>query len=96
MDSQKIENLLNLSLSVPETALAEMSELSAGYDVQSKTWELVFKYHGNVEHYLSDRIQIETLLAGYGIVILPEALISYFASLPEIEYIEKSKTLYFA
>lgn len=96
MDSQKIENLLNLSLSLPESTLSEISELSAGFDQQTKSWELIFKYHGNIEQYASNLIQIETLLAGYGIVLLPENLISYFSSLPEVEYIEKSKTLYFS
>lgn len=95
MDSQKIENLLNLSLSVSAEEREESPLLRAGFDILSNTWEIIVKYQGDIEQYESDLIQIEPLIAGYAIVTLPDALLEDFVALPEIEYVEKPKPFYF-
>lgn len=95
MDSQKLENLLNLSLSVTEEEREESPLLREGFDLLSNTWEIIIKYQGDIERYETDLIQIEPLIAGYAIVTLPEALLEEFVALPEIEYVEKPKPFYF-
>ena len=95
MDSQKIENLLNLSLSVSAEEREESPLLREGFDILSNTWEIIVKYQGDIERYESDLIQIEPLIAGYAIVTLPDALLEDFVALPEIEYVEKPKPFYF-
>lgn len=95
MDSQKIENLLNLSLSVSAEEREESPLLREGFDLLSNTWEIIVKYQGDIERYESDLIKIEPLIAGYAIVTLPDALLEEFVALPEIEYVEKPKPFYF-
>lgn len=95
MDSQKIENLLNLSLSVSAEEREESPLLREGFDLLSNTWEIIIKYQGDIERYETDLIQIEPLIAGYAIVTLPDALLEEFVALPEIEYVEKPKPFYF-
>lgn len=41
-------------------------------------------------------IRIEPLIAGYAIAAVPENLVDTFASMPEIEYVEKPKRLFFS
>ncbi|MBQ7766732.1 MAG: S8 family serine peptidase [Lachnospiraceae bacterium] len=95
MDSQKIENLFNLSLSVDVAEREQSALLREGFDLFNNTWEIIIKYQGNIERYETDLIQIEPLIAGYAIVTLPDALLDDFVALPEIEYVEKPKPFYF-
>lgn len=95
MQSQKLENLLQLSLSVSNQQYFEQSGLSVGFDESGKTWELIVKYHGNLSQYTTSDIIIEELLAGYALVQLPARLIDAFSELEEVEYIEKPKLLFF-
>lgn len=95
MDSQKIENLLNLSLSVNVAEREQSALLREGFDLLNDTWEIIIKYQGDIERYETDLIKIETLIAGYAIVTLPESLLDDFVALPEIEYVEKPKPFYF-
>ena len=95
MESQKLENLLQLSLSLSSEELSDQTDLSAGYSSLNQTWELIVKYHGNLKQYASENILIEELLAGYGIIQLTTQLIDRLTSIEEIEYIEKPKFLSF-
>ncbi len=95
MDSQKLENLLNLSLSVDVAEREQSVLLREGYNLINNTWEIIIKYQGDIERYMSDLIKIEPLIAGYAIVTLPDALLEEFVALPEIEYVEKPKPFYF-
>lgn len=96
MENQKLENLLNLSLSVSEVEREKSSQLSTGFLTDSRKWELIVKYNGDLSRMQSELIQVEELIAGYAIVTLPENLIDAFAALDEVEYVEKPKRLYFA
>lgn len=103
MDSQKLENLLNLALDTPMEERDRSLELNVGYQKEDNTWELIVKYHGNLWQGLSsffalpqgNLIQIEELAAGYAILTVPESLIDELAAVEEIEYIEKPKRLFF-
>lgn len=103
MSSQKIEPLLQLSIAIPENEREKSRVLSAGFTPETNTWDIIFKYHGNLFPCESSQLlplyqfglwSIMPLIAGYAIVTLPENEISAFAALSEIEYIEIPKELY--
>ena len=93
---QKIENLLNLALDADEAEREKSLELDVGYDRQDRTWDLIVKYSGDIKNLDREGIRIVELAKGYAIVTIRESLIDDFASLSEIEYIEKPKRLFFS
>lgn len=97
MASQKLENLLNLSLEVSPGQREQSLELPVG--VVEDRWELIIKYHGDLEGALRragfpDTLQTEYLLPGYAIMTAGREEIGRLSSLPEIDYVEKPKALY--
>lgn len=96
MDDQKIENQLNLALETPEAEREKSTDLNIGYSPVTNTWTLIVKYNDDIQKYASETISIVTLLNQYAIVTISEELIDAFAALPEIEYVEKPKALFFA
>lgn len=97
MNSAKIENLLNLALDVGESERMRSPELSVGYDVTDSTWEVIVKYYGSLELLTQQfpQWQITELLNEYAILRVPQEALDVLAALPQIEYIEKPKQLYF-
>lgn len=107
---QKIEDLLNLALDATEREREKSLELDVGYNPVDRTWDVIVKYTGSLadlERRLNERLGIEgeggaspirvvELLNEYAILTLPESLIDYMASSPEIEYVEKPKRLFFS
>lgn len=106
MENEKIENLLNLALDATPEELNKSLDLDVGYDAQQRTWEVIVKYGGTtagLENLLREnfpqfysQIRITNLRNEYAILVLPEAIVNAVASLPEIEYMEKPKRLFFA
>lgn len=96
MDSQKLENILNLALDASPEERGKTLELDVGYEEADNLWELIVKYNGDLSRLESSVIRIEELIAGYAIVTIPQNLIDSFVELEEIEYVEKPKSLYFA
>ena len=95
MPNAKLENLLNLALAATESEIQKSHVLNIGYTPDTRTWELIVKYHGPLERLESDVIHIEPLLNGYAIATVREDFIDAFADLDEVEYVEKPKRLYF-
>ena len=106
MPNEKIENLLNLALDATEEERKKSLDLDVGYQASTKTWEVIVKFSGTAEE-LSDvlqanfpedyaRIRLINLSNEYAILVLPEAIVEKVAALPEIEYMEKPKRLFFA
>ncbi|MCI7129825.1 MAG: S8 family serine peptidase [Lachnospiraceae bacterium] len=97
MNSAKIENLLNLALDVREQERMRSPELSVGFEPADDTWEVIVRYFGELQSLQSQfpDWQITELLNEYAIIQLPESQIAQLAGLPQIEYIEKPKQLYF-
>lgn len=93
MSSQKLENILNLSLDSTMEERVRSGVLNVGYEPVGRTWELIVKFHGDLEQIASPKIQVEVLLAGYAIVTIPEGLIPALTALEEVEYVEKPKQL---
>lgn len=96
MNSQKIENELNLALETTEREREKSVSLETGYNPQERTWELIVKYSGSLEYIASEALQVTELSNEYAILVVRESLIDVLARIPEIEYIEKPKRLYFA
>ena len=94
MENQKLENSLNLAIEVTDEVRQISKELNTGFDEQTKRWELIVKYSGNLSRYSTEEIVIEELIAGYAIVTLPEQMIPIFAQIEEVEYIEKPKRIF--
>lgn len=93
MNSQKQENLLSLAISSTEEERIKSGILNVGIDSETNRWEVIVKYHGNLERIANDEIQVEILIAGYAIVTLPAFLLEALAELEEVEYMEKPKSL---
>lgn len=96
MDNQKRENLLNLALDTAPEERERSEELEVGYNPQERTWELIVRYSGDLSVLRDQGIQVEQLLNGYAILTVPEDRIGAVSRLPQIEYIEKPKRLFFA
>jgi len=96
MNSQKLENLLNLALDATQEEREKSSVLDTAYAEGEKRWEVIVKYNGDLSRLAGSPIQVENLIAGYAIVTLPQSLLRSFAELDEVEYIEMPKRLFFS
>lgn len=97
MSSQKAENLLNLSLDATEEERERSVNLGVGFDPGTKVWELIVKYTGSLESLRGyERVTAVELANGYAILTVPQDLLETVIALPEIEYVEKPKRLFFA
>ena len=94
-NNAKLENLLNLALAATSDEREKSQLLGTGYIPSTKSWELIVKYHGNLERLNSGVIRIEPLINSYCIATVREDFIDAFANLDEVEYVEKPKRLYF-
>ena len=96
MIDQKRENLLNLALAATEVERRRVSELSAGYNSYSKTWEIIVQYQGDLDFLEGQGVRVTLLLFSYAILLVPESLMDYVTELPQITYLEKPKSLCFS
>ena len=105
-NSGKIENILNLALDATREEREKSLNLDVGYDVADDSWEVIVKFFGTTEELrqkLSERfpeeqaqIGIYNLTNEYAILRIPQPLVELVASMPEIEYMEKPKRLFFS
>ena len=96
MDSGILDNQLNLALDVPEEVRENTRDLDVGYNPETKTWELIVKYSGNLERLIEELgIGVVELSHGYAIITIPEDLINQLINYEEIEFIEKPKRLFY-
>lgn len=96
MQNQKLENLLNLALSATEEEREKSESLNVGYNSDQNTWELIVKYSGSLDEAAEHGVTVEEMINEYAILTVPESEIDYISSLPQIEYVEKPKRLFFA
>lgn len=98
MASQKAENLLNLALQTPLEERLRSGNLNVGYSASERTWEFIVKYNGSLGEAMESfpGVKAEELIAGYGILTVPESLVEEVLSKPEIEYVEIPKKLFFS
>ena len=95
MASQKIENLLNLALDATPEEREKSLELDVGYDQAGREWDLIVKYSGSLEKVRELALRVVELQNEYAIITIRESEIEALAQIPEIEYIEKPKRLFF-
>lgn len=93
--SQKLENLLNLALDADQGERERSEELDVGYDKEENVWELIVKYSGTLEAVRQTARSVTELLNGYAVIVIEEERVGQLAQLPEVEFIEKPKKLYF-
>jgi len=97
VNSEKVENLLNLSMEVSDEQRKRSSQLSAGYDEQDRSWEFVIKYSGNpnqLEEFWGRRLVF--LYNQYAIGRGTKEEIERLADNPQVEWIEKPKAMEYA
>lgn len=95
MDSQKIENLLNLALDSTASERERSLELDVGYDAVSRKWDVIVKHSGSLENLREQGIEVVELLGSFAILTLTEEQLQKLTDLPQIEFIEKPKRLFF-
>jgi len=93
--SQKFENMLNLALETPGQVREKTDNLNVGFEEVNQTWEVIVKYHGELDVLRDYGILVEELIAGYAILTVPEAFMEQLAAFEQIEYVEKPKRYYF-
>ena len=96
MNSQKVENQLNLAIDTPVEIRNMTDNLNVGYIPSEKAWELIVRYEGSLNRVRALGATVTELINNYAIIIAPENVIDTLANLEEIIYIEKPKRLNFA
>lgn len=91
--SQKQENLLSLAIMSDSLERQKSGIMNVGISEEGNRWEIIVKYHGNLEFIANEEINVEILPAGYAIITLPAEFIEALSELPEIEYMELPKSL---
>lgn len=96
MYQPEFENVLNVSLNVPEEERMRSEILSTGYSPVENTWELVVRYSVFPQKFLQDHPQVEAypLTGNYILMRVPETLLSELADTQGVIYIEIPKRLY--
>ena len=95
MNSQKLENVLGLALDSTASERERSLELNVGYDANSEKWDVIVKYSGSLVGLREEGIDVVELLGGYAILTLTEEQLQEVTELPQIEFIEKPKRLFF-
>lgn len=95
MTSQKVENLLNLALDATEEEREKSLQLDVGYNPIDRVWDLIVKYSGELTEVRALADRVTELMNEYAVITIKESRIEALAVLPQIEYIEKPKRLFF-
>ena len=97
MTSQKIDNQLNLALDVTEETREKTLDLNVGFQPETKRWELIVKYSGDIQRIKEELdLTLVELQNEYAIITIREDLIDRLSDYQEIEFIEKPKRMFFA
>ena len=95
MTSQKLENLLNLALDSTEDEREKSLNLNVGYDPIDREWDLIIKYSGSLDPVRAIASRVTELQNEYAIIRITESRIEILSEIPEVEYVEKPKRLFF-
>ena len=87
MDSQKRENLLNLSLDATQEQREKSMELGVGVNEAASEWEVIVRYSGDLSQYEELGINQVELLGGYAILTVSKEQLDLLSRIPEISYI---------
>ncbi len=94
--SGKTGNELKLAVSLSEEERSRSEQLQSGYNEQTKEWEVIAKYHGDLEK-LAVLLGVKAvpLLNSYAVITLSEEKLPLLLEQEEIEYVEKPNRMYF-
>lgn len=95
MTNQNVENLLNLALDASEEEREKSLNLNVGYDPIEREWEVIVKYSGSLDTVREFALQVVELKNEYAVLTVRESDIERLSRIPQIEYIEKPKRLFF-
>lgn len=95
MTNQNVENLLNLALDASEEEREKSLNLNVGYDPIEREWEVIVKYSGSLDAVREFALQVVELKNEYAVLVVREGDIERLSLIPQIEYIEKPKRLFF-
>lgn len=96
MESGKADNQLNLAVSTPEAEREKTRDLNTGFNEITKEWELIVKYHGNLDELAGQLLfRAVPLLNYYAVITIEESRIPALLAREEIEFVEKPNRLYF-
>lgn len=93
MESEKLEDILQLSLSSTKEQRERSDVLNVGVLDGGTVRELIVKYSRSLDRLREQGIEAEELLAGYAVVRLPEEKIGTLTDFWEVEYVEMPKNL---
>lgn len=97
MENGKIDTSLWLAYSMPENLRERSEGLNVGFNEETRQWELIVKYHGNLAQRREQiPFTVEFLNNGYAIVFLNEDDLVEFSNLEEVDYIEPPKRLWYS
>lgn len=91
----QIDTDLTLALSLTDTEINNSQSLKVGYDSANNSWEIIVRYHGNLNT-IAQNINApppEILTEQYAIMKLTPTQIDAILQYTEIEYLEKPKGL---
>lgn len=95
-DNDKVENVLNLAAGASSAELENANDLSVGFNQEEQMWELIIRYSGDIDYLTGQGVRIDKMLNQYAVLTVPEHLLGTLEDIPEIDYIEKPKRLFFA
>lgn len=94
MTESKISPELNIALGITEEERERSLDLNVGYSELFDEWELIIRYTGDLSQIREELdISIEELLGGYAVIRIPQYFIGRLSDYPQIDYIEKPKSL---
>lgn len=95
MNNPKADDQLNLALDATQEERDKSMDLNVGYDPNDRQWDLIIKYSGSVDFMEPYVSEITPLLNQYAVVRILQSHIDEFLQLPQVEYVEKPKRLFF-
>lgn len=94
MNNQKLETELQLALGLTQSEREKSLDLDVGYFPELQEWELIVKYTGDLSEIAKELSAVITpLLNEYAIIRIREYQIQRLSEYPQIEFIEKPKSL---
>lgn len=96
MNNPKADAQLNQAINATTEERDKSMELNVGYNPDDREWDLIIKYSGDVELLRPYTAGITALLNQYAVVRIHQSRIEEFINLPQIQYAEKPKRLFFA
>lgn len=93
MNNEKLDTTLNLSLEADDSQRMKSEILSNGFNEESRTWEVIVKYHGNIDEFIEMTESTDILLNGYAVIRATREQLTELVEYPQIEFMEMPKQL---